>query len=237
MPPEHEYDALLRALLVAFRRDLFRDPIDIDRVLEGVTSTAVNFIDGVDHADVLIVQEGGFESRAPTAPLAVELDNLQYGLQEGPCLQAAVTESVVRSPDLREESRWPRFAPAAVRRGVCSVLSFQLSTDGGGSGALNLLGAQPRAFPKEAEALGAVLAAHAAAAVSAIDQHRNFRSALASRDEIGQAKGILMERFNISADSAFEVLKRLSQNTNTPLRDVATRLIATRSTPGGPTRL
>jgi hypothetical protein len=132
-----------------------------------------------------------------------------------------VDQEVVRSDDLREEPRWPEFAAAAVGLGVYSMLNFQLYTHRGGAGALNLLGATPRAHSSESQAFGASLATHAAVAITTLNRHRQFESALATRDTIGQAKGIVMERFRIDAIAAFDLLKRLSQDTNTPVRQVA----------------
>jgi transcriptional regulator with GAF, ATPase, and Fis domain len=201
--------------------------VSVADTLAGVTAAAVDLIDGVDHADIMLIEKDRFESLAATAPVVVELDAAQERLGQGPCLQAAVADSVIRCTDLREEARWPQFAAAAIKLGVYSMLSFQLYTGRGGAGALNLLGSAPRAFSLEAEALGAMLATHAAVALAAVKRERQFESALASRDRIGQAKGILMERFNVDAVQAFELLKRLSQTSNTPLRTVAERLIST----------
>ncbi|MDT5203627.1 MAG: hypothetical protein QOD34_263 [Mycobacterium sp.] len=200
----------------------------IQETLAGVTAAAVDLIRGVDYADVLLIEKDHFDSIAATAPVVKELDAVQERLGQGPCLQAAVADSVIRCADLRDDPRWPQFAAAATRLGVHSMLSFQLYTIKGGAGALNLLGSAPRAFSAEGEALGAVLATHAAVALAAINREHQFESALASRDNIGQAKGILMERLSIDAVQAFALLKQLSQSTNTPLRIIAQRVITTR---------
>ena len=198
-----------------------------DAILASVTSSAVRLIDGIDVADVLVITDDKYESLAPTNDLIRELDDLQLQFQEGPCLEAAVAESVIRSSDLRAERRWPRFAEAAIERGVFSVLSFQLYSHRSGRGALNLFGRDPRTFSVEAEAIGAMLATHAANALVAADRQNQFDSALASRDVIGQAKGVLMERFGVDAVQAFDLLSTLSQNSNTPLRQVAAQVVET----------
>ena len=196
-----------------------------DAILASVTSSAVRLIDGIDVADVLVINDDKYESLAPTNDLIRELDDLQLRFHEGPCLEAAVAESVIRSSDLRAERRWPRFAEAAAERGVLTVLSFQLYSHRSGRGALNLFGREPRAFSVEAEAVGAMLATHAANALVAADRQNQFDSALATRDVIGQAKGVLMERFGVDAVQAFDLLSTLSQNSNTPLRQVATQVV------------
>jgi hypothetical protein len=195
--------------------------------LASVTSSAVQLIDGVDYADVLIIADGDFTSMAPTAEVMVELDQLQKRLRQGPCLEAAVAEAVIWSADLRDEPRWPRFAEAATARGVHSVMSFQLYSHQSGTGALNLFGSQPRRHGAEAEAIGAMLATHAANALIAADRQQQFESALSTRDVIGQAKGVLMERFGVDAIQAFDLLTKLSQNSNTPVRQIAVQIVET----------
>ncbi|CAN5337541.1 GAF and ANTAR domain-containing protein [soil metagenome] len=198
-----------------------------DAILASVTSSAVGIIDGVDWADILLITDGQFESLAPTGDLVRELDDLQRAFQQGPCLEAAVADAVIRSADLRDEPRWPRFAEAAVARGVESVLSFQLYSHRAGRGALNLFGREAHTFSAEAEAIGAMLATHAANALVAADRQHQFDSALATRDVIGQAKGVLMERFGVDAVQAFDLLSTLSQNSNTPLRQIAAQVVET----------
>ena len=226
-----DHDHQLHAAMAGIARNFplgDRDASDLQDTLASVTAAAVDLIRGVDYADVLLIDEGRFDSVAPTAPIVKELDAIQERLDEGPCLQAAVNDSVIRCTDLRNDSRWPRFAAEATKLGIYSMLSFQLYTRHQGTGALNLLGTTARAFPPEAEALGAMLATHAAIALSAANTREQFHSALASRDHIGQAKGIIMERFNVDAVQAFEMLKRLSQESNTPIRDLAERVIDSR---------
>ena len=201
----------------------------LDDALVSVTSAAVELIRGVDHADVLLIEEDRFASMASTAPLAEDVDAIQQRFREGPCLQAAIGDSLIRCTDLRDEPRFPRFSAAATKLGIYSMLSFQLFHRRGAAGALNLFGSAPCTFTLEAETLGAMLATHAALAFSAVDTQGQFYSALATRDHIGQAKGILMERFNLDSMQAFEMLKRLSQDTNTPIRDLARRVIDSRA--------
>jgi AmiR/NasT family two-component response regulator len=106
------------------------------------------------------------------------------------------------------------------------MLSFQLYFHDNRQAALNLVGLKPYVFNSDAEAVAAMLATHAAIALIAEDKQLQFQSALASRDIIGQAKGIIMERFSVDAVRAFELLRAISQNTNTRLADVAADLIA-----------
>jgi GAF domain-containing protein len=199
---------------------------DINATLCGVTTAAVELIDGVECADVLLISDPDhYESVAATSPLASKLDAFQQDLHDGPCLVAADGNPVVRCDDLRTDSRWPDFAKSAVSVGVHSVMSYQLYTHGTGTGALNLFGSRPGVFGNEAEALGAMLATHAALALMAQNKERQFLSALASRDIIGQAKGMIMERFKVDSVRAFQLLTAMSQNSNTRVLQVAAEIV------------
>ncbi|MDT5079661.1 MAG: hypothetical protein QOJ80_4298 [Mycobacterium sp.] len=201
----------------------------VDDVLEDVTATAKELIPGVDAAGVLLVgKAGSFETLAPTNELMFKLDDLQMRYGEGPCVEAALDEIVIRTDDFRNEARFPNYAPEVVKLGVLSALSFKLYTADRTAGALNLFGYEPKLWDTEAETIGMVLAAHAAAAILASREGDQLQSALSTRDRIGQAKGIIMERFKIDDVRAFGMLRQLSQDTNTKLIDVALRVIDTR---------
>ena len=201
----------------------------VDDVLVDVTTAAKELISGVDVAGVLLVGTGGtHETLAPTSDLMFKLDDLQMNTGEGPCLQAALDDVVIRTDDFRDEPRFPHYAPKVVELGLRSALSFKLYTADRTAGALNLFGFEPRLWDSEAETIGMVLAAHAAAAILASREGDQLQSALSTRDRIGQAKGIVMERFKIDDVRAFAMLRQLSQDTNTKLVDVAQRVIDTR---------
>ncbi|OBK18930.1 GAF and ANTAR domain-containing protein [Mycobacterium asiaticum] len=203
-------------------------PNKVEDILATVTATAVELIPGADTAGVLLVRANGkFESVGDVTELPAKLDALQHDLQEGPCAQAALADTVVRTDDFRSETRWPRYAPAAVELGVLSGLSFKLFTAERTAGALNLFGFQPNIWDAEAETIGTVLAAHAAAAILAGRHDEQMQAALASRDRIGQAKGVIMERYGVDEVRAFEMLRLLSQESNDKLVDIAERVIGT----------
>jgi GAF domain-containing protein len=204
-------------------------PRAIEDIFREVTATAVQVIPGVDTAGVLVVVKGGrFESHAGTTDVPYELDRLQQLLQEGPCLDAAVDDVVITVEDFRTEQRWPAYSAAVADIGVLSGLSFRLYTADRTAGALNLFGFEPVRWSDDAITVGTVLAAHAAAAIIASTQHGQLSSALMSRDRIGQAKGIIMERYGVDAVRAFDMLRRLSQESNTPVFDIAERIIDSR---------
>ncbi|BCZ21495.1 GAF and ANTAR domain-containing protein [Mycobacterium senriense] len=204
-------------------------PRSLDQVLTDVTTTAIKLIPAADIAGVLLLKGGGeFDSVADTDSLVAKLDKLQHDFGEGPCHDAALKETIVRTDDLREEPRWPNYAPAAVEHGVLSSLSFKLYTAERTAGALNLFSFRPGVWDTEAETIGSVFAAHAASAIMAGSHGRQMQSALSTRDRIGQAKGIIMERYGVDDVRAFELLRRLSQESQTKLVDVAQGVIDTR---------
>lgn len=233
MPDDDHAQTLRDAITDLTER--FAHPTTIDDTLAGVTATAITLLPSVDSADVLIITDPDqHRSLAATSPLAIDLDGLQRRHRQGPCLDAAVGETMVVCNDLREDPRWPQYSASALQAGVHATLSFQLYTHHQHPtqrAAFNLFSRQRGAFDPEAQAVAAMLATHAAIMLIAQDREAQFQSALASRDAIGQAKGMIMERFGVDATRAFELLKKLSQDTNTRLVDVAAQIVA-----GGPQR-
>ncbi|BCO34569.1 hypothetical protein BMW24_013905 [Mycobacterium heckeshornense] len=204
-------------------------PRGVDDVLVCVTDAAVELIPGADTAGVLLVASGRkFQSLFGTSDLVYKLDELQAKYNEGPCVDAAHNELMLRTDDFATELRWPNFSHAASEIGVRSCLSYKLYAGERSAGALNVFGLRPHAFDAEAEAIGSVLGAHAAAAILASRHDQQLRSALNSRDVIGQAKGILMERFDVDAVRAFDMLRELSQTMNIRLAEIAQRVVDTR---------
>jgi GAF domain-containing protein len=214
-------------------RSLQEEHGDVEATLQTLTATAVGIVPGAEECTVTyVIGRRRVEPRAATSDLPREVDEMQDRIQEGPCLDAVWEESTVRVEDMRTETRWPRFAAEAARFGVLSSLSLQLFVEGDNLGALNIYARQPHAFGEESEDVGLVLAAHAAVAVAGAQSEEHLRRAVSSRDVIGQAKGILMERYKLTGDQAFQVLARVSQQTNRRLADIAEELTQTGSVPG-----
>lgn len=212
-------------------RDLGREA-DGAAVLARVVAASTTQVDGAGHAGITLISRGSVSTPYATDDLVREIDGHQYDTGEGPCLTAAVGEHpVVRTDDLREDGRWPKFSAAVAALPVRSVLSFQLYTDVETIGALNVYSNTPYAFNDEAVHTGLVLAAHAAVAAAAAARSDNLKIALDSRDTIGQAKGILMERFKITALQAFDLLVVASQRTHRKLKDVAAEVADTGEIP------
>lgn len=208
-------------------RKLQREPADVGDVLAELTARALESLPSAQHAGITVASRAGeVRSAAATSHYPVLLDNVQQRHGAGPCLSAAWEQHLIRVDDLAAEQRWPDYCREAMENTpIRSVLSFQLFADGQTTGALNFFAEQANAFDDDAVELGLILATHVALAWNAVRRDQQFRSALASRDIIGQAKGMVMERFTIDAVQAFELLKRLSQNSNTPLIEVARQLV------------
>jgi len=140
-------------------------------------------------------------------------------------LDAAFESEVVDVPDMATETRWPAFAERASRAGAGSMLSFRLFVSGDDLGAMNLYNRRPHAFDAESRHTGMPFAAHAAVALAQLQDHQQMLAAVDSRDIIGQAKGILMERHKLTGDQAFHLLTTASQHRNVKLRALAEELV------------
>jgi GAF domain-containing protein len=216
---------------------------DVGEIFARLLVLAKTTIEGCDHAGVVLVDGDTMVTPAHTDPLVADLDALQHRHSEGPSFDAIAHKLPFYAADLAEESRWSLFGPAATDRGIRSMLALPLFADGT-LGALNLYAYYPQAFGVVDRARGLLLAALAALAFTAARTHgdderreANLHAALATREVIGQAQGILIERERITADQAFDILRRASQHLNVKLRDVAQTLVDTGEKPdtGRPT--
>ncbi len=200
--------------------------------LDLAVSAATHIIDACDLAGVSIARRDEVRTRAATDDAVLAMHELQYQLGEGPDVQTLRDHETVYCPDLSTDQRWPRWGPRVVQElGVRSVVSYRLFTTSDTLGAPNLFSRTPHAFDTEDIDNGLALAAHVAVAVAEEQNDQRLHVALASRTVIGQAQGILMERFDLSADEAFQVLIRFSTHQNIKLHRVATQLVATRKIP------
>lgn len=202
------------------------DPLDMMR---SAVELAVRQIDAADAATLSIVhRRGRVETPAASEPAARAADELQYELGEGPCLRAISEDQVVRVPDVERDQRWPRWSRAVVERTPYrSMLCHRLFTARDRVGALNLYAERPDAFDRDDVEHGEALAAHVALAVRSAQQVAGLETALDSRTVIGQATGILMERFGLDDQQAYALLTRLSSHGNRKLRDLAEQLATT----------
>ena len=205
----------------------------IEGTLKKIVDLAELAVDGCEAAGVMRVDGEVVSTVAASSALVELVDQLQIDHDEGPCLDASRDAVTVYAVDLLDDQRWPNFAPPAVAAGVRSVLAFSLSDDA--SSALNLYAAHPAAFGATDRAQGQLFATLARLALDTAEERateeRHLVEALRTRDIIGQAQGILMERDRITADQAFVVLRRASQHMNVKLREVAQTLVETGESP------
>jgi len=201
---------------------------DVEAVLRRVVQAAAHEIEGAQYAGVTLLRRRSIVTSVATDALLEEFDRHQYATEQGPCL-SAVTEHipVVRVDDLSSDWRWPAFRAAVESLPVGAILSFQLYANREESAALNVYASKAHAFSDESVHLGSLLAAHAAVAAASTAKMANLRIALASRDVIGQAKGILMERYKITSEQSFDLLIAASQRTHRKLNDIAVQLSTT----------
>jgi hypothetical protein len=227
-PPSGAELNRLAQTLSALARSLEAED-DTGAMLDDLVAAAVAQIPGVDEGSISVVLgRRDMTSQSPSSELPERVDALQVEAGEGPCLDAVFRERVVRVPDMGSEQRWPKFARRAAEAGAASMLSFQLWVEGDNLGALNLYGRRPHAFNEESEQIGLLFVSHAAVAMAGAQKQDQLAAGLATRDLIGQAKGILMERYQIDAQKAFALLVRVSQHSNRKLHDVAAELATTR---------
>ncbi|WP_461019481.1 GAF and ANTAR domain-containing protein [Streptomyces daliensis] len=214
-------------------RDLLAQE-SVQKTLDRVVAHAVDLVDGCEAAGVLTLSGKRVETLAATSDLVRTSDRIQGEVFEGPCLDATrrLTE-VYKVEDMTTSvDRWPRYAPHARELGIGSMMGFLLFTENDNLGALDMYSTRPHAFTGRSEHVGWLLASHAAVAFSSARTHTQLHAALDTRHDIGEAVGILMERYKLSEDQAFGVLKKSSQDHNLKLRDVARTVTETGGVPG-----
>ena len=210
---------------VAASADAFVEPARLDETLQSILGSALEAIKGFDRAALLISVKGEVAGRSWTDEVAGRLDALQVRLRQGPALEVIEGPQSIVVPDLAHEQRWPRYVPEAVQLGVAAQLSARMQFDQTATlGSLNLYASAEPVFDDEAESLAEVFAAQAAVAIGGALVVTNLNEAMESRKIIGQATGILMERFRIDEAHAFAYLRRESSHRNVKLRDIAAEL-------------
>ena len=210
--------------------ELHEEP-GVGETVDAVVQFALHAV-SCTHAGVQLTQRGGqWETITATDPLVEESDRLQAELGEGPSTDVITEHDTVLIPDTASDPRWPIWGPKVAALGLRSVLSVRLAAGGSTLGVLQLFNTEPYAFEPDDDAVAHILARHASVALANARQEASLWQAIDARRLVGQAQGILMERFDIDADKAFAVLRRYSQDNNLKLRDVAQRLIETRKLP------
>lgn len=213
-----------RLVTIARRLDTGSGP----ETLQLIVDLAVATVPGCEHAGISFVHGRKISTPAASDAAALRVDAVQSEVGQGPCLDAIRADQIFKTDDLSTETRWPLFAARAhAETGIRSMLGLRLFARGRTMGALNLMSTKPRAFDDESLSTAALYAAMAAVALNAAQTEETLQLALRSRDIIGQAMGILMERHGITDREAFDRLSRSSQNLNMRLKDVADQIVLT----------
>jgi GAF domain-containing protein len=230
MAPTDPIDA--RAAFDELARLVLADQ-SMDGLLHRIAELAKGVVPGASEVSVsLLLARDKARTVVSTGEMATALDERQYEHDAGPCLHAAESGTVASIPDMRSETRWPEFAHAAVAAGALSSLSTPIPMQLYASGALNIYGDQPDAFDDEAKALAESFAGYAGVALANMHLYESTRTlaeqlqtAMDSRAVIEQAKGVLMGQRRCTAEEAFDILVKLSQQSNRKLREVAQALV------------
>jgi hypothetical protein len=234
----HQTDQLVVSLRRSAQALAARRSIrDMEETLRAIVASAVDTVPGIDAGSISQTMDGRVETRYHTSEAIGKLDNAQSELHEGPCISAIEDppdSGVVIANDFASDedaARWPRFAPRAVGAGYRALISTQLSTKGGPRAALNLYSTTPNAFDDRTRTTAALFGVQAAVLLYGSDTASHLQHAIDSRDLIGRAKGILIERFRIDDDAAFQMLVTSSQDTNMKLTAVAEWLVKEATSP------
>lgn len=200
---------------------------DLQPTLEAIVHGAVRTVPGTDNAGLIVVERAGLRPIATTGPIPSRLDEAQRLLREGPCFEAAAEQRIIVVADLQHDPRWPALHAPATELRVVSMVCVPLFVEERTTGALSMYSSSRAIFDEADMAWTELYATHAALALAEAQRADQLLTALASRDVLGQAKGILMERMRISAGEAFDMLAAASQSTNHKVIAVASHLVET----------
>jgi len=207
---------------IASTADALESPERLDDVLTSILNTALEALKGFEHAGLILSAKGTVASRIAASDLATQLDGAQVAAGQGPALEVIGEPRTLWVPDLRREQRWRDYVPVAARLGAVAQLSARVQFDRTATlGSLNLYATEEVALEDDAESLAEVFAAQAAVAVGGAAMVAGLNQGMASRELIGQATGILMERYRIDEVHAFAYLRRESSHRNVKLRLIA----------------
>ncbi|MEX1179145.1 MAG: GAF and ANTAR domain-containing protein [Nitriliruptor sp.] len=205
---------------------------DLDELLQLIVDLGQDYLEGCDGTSLMLIGKNRtISSPAYSSRVAYDSDLAQYEADEGPCLDALRDHAIYMIDDLELELRWPKYRALALELGVRSMLSYRLYAKGGTLGALDFYSGRPHVYSAFSKVIGQVFASHAGVALKGAITEAGLERAIQTRDVIGQAKGILMERHGLPATDAFAKLARISQDRNIPLRDLAEQLVITGEIP------
>lgn len=193
----------------------------LDDTLDAIVRAAQQTVPGFEHVGISITHGSGqIETRAGTGRLVWDIDELQYKLGEGPCYDAITSGGVTTMDDITTERRWPRYVEEAARFGLRAQMGLQLYNDQSTLGGLNFYSTQAGIDPDGVQ-LAELFAAHASIALGRAKHEHQLNESVTTRQAIGTAVGLIMERYRIPEDRAFQFLVRASSTSNVKLRAIA----------------
>ena len=197
-----------------------------DATLQAVVKRVVDVVPGCGMAGVSLRRKRGRVETVTATDERVHLcDQLQYELEEGPCLDAIWHGDVYLANDLRHDVRWPRWGPRVADRGMGSIIAVRISDARDAFGALNLYADEIGSFSEHSLDVATTFGYHAANALASAKLVEGLESSLQSRHLIGMAQGILMQRYDLTVDRSFTVMRRYSNDYNVRLRDLAHQIV------------
>lgn len=204
----------------------------VDDLLQLIVDLGEDYLEGCDGASLMLIGKNRtISSPAFSSRVAYDSDLAQYKADEGPCLDALRDHAVYMIDDLETEERWPKYRALALTLGVRSMLSYRLYAKGRTFGALDFYAKRPNVYSPFSKVIGQVFASHAGVALKGAITEAGFEKAIQSRDIIGQAKGIIMERRDLPAADAFAKLTAVSRAQHIRVRDIAAQIVATGEIP------
>ena len=219
-------DAVELAAGMAAAALVLKEPESVEDALARLAVVALSIIPGAEQCGISVAARKSVSTVASTDGMVDRLDELQYDLGEGPCLDAIRHHTSVVVDDMRAETRWPRFAPPAAEAGCLSQMGIEIFCASGRVGGLNLYSTQPSAFDEQTRQAATLLAIHTSVVMGKMIAVDDVHHALQTRQMIGQAVGIVMCRYAVDERAAFAYLGRVSQHSNVKLHQVAARIVA-----------
>lgn len=196
----------------------------LDETLQCAVDLGSDYIDGCEGASISFIRGRALTTPVWSDRVALAADQAQYRHNQGPCLEAVSMHDTIVIENMAGEQRWPEWRDAVLDLNLRSSVSFRLfitSKSEDTYGSLNMFSSRAHAFDGHAQVLGQVFASHAAVALKAAIAEAGLEQAVRARDHIGLAKGVIMERHDVDAGEAFEMLRHISNDRNIPMRTLA----------------
>jgi hypothetical protein len=201
-------------------------PVDVNELLYLICLAAIDAVPGAQYAGITLAdRHGKLETPAATHPLVHKVDALQYEFRQGPCVDAVQGRWQARSDDLRVDVRWPKYGPVAADLGIVSQMGIELFDEPGLIAGLNLYSSTVSAFDDDTVEAAMLFAIQATHTLGRVMTQKQLTDAMTTNTTIGRATGVVMQRFQLSADRAFELLTRVSRIHDLTLEVLADQIL------------